>query len=182
MAVGINIRVDIKEANRKLRRLINLINVRELLMAIGQRHIKWMDENLKRAGIEKRHKKMAKSTITARPTRSSSSHFSSRYRSRLSQSMTVRLLGLEAVVAGTEDEFAEIHHKGTGPYIIRPKKAGGFLRFESGGGIVFAKQVNHPGIPSRSLLPTKFTSERLARGILDAIIKRKVREAGTGGV
>jgi len=180
MPVGMHIEVKTKEAQRKLRRLINLINVKELLMAIGQRHIKWMDQNLKQAGTEKPHAAMAKSTIVARPTRSSSRHFSSRYRSRLSQSMTVRLLGSQKVMAGTEDEFAELHHEGTKPYTIRPKQAGGVLRFESGEGIVFAREVHHPGIPSRALLPTKFTAERLAQGILNAVIKKKIRQSGTG--
>lgn len=34
---------------------------------------------------------------------------------------------------------------GARPHIIRPKKKGGMLRFESGGRVVFARQVNHPG-------------------------------------
>lgn len=177
MAVGIELRVDTKEATRKLSRLINLIDVSELLHAIGNRHVKWMDDNLKRAGLETPHKEMAESTIAARPTRTSSRHFSSRYRSRLSQSMTVKLIGTRAVVAGTEDEFAEIHHEGTKPYTIRPVK-GRILRFQTAQGFVFAREVRHPGIPSRPILPTKQTAERLAQRILDAAIKKKIRNVG----
>ena len=177
MAVGISIRVDTKESQRKLRRLINLIDVRQLLQAIGNRHVKWMDDNLKRAGIETPHKEMAESTLAAGKVRSSPRHFSSRWRSRLSQSMVVKLIGTQAVVAGTEDEFAGIHQEGTKPYTIRPVK-GRVLRFQTAQGFVFAREVRHPGIPSRAILPTKQTAERLAQGILDAIIKKKIRDVG----
>ncbi len=154
MAVGMTIRVESKEAQRTLQRLMGLINPRELLMAIGLRHVKWMNDNLRRAGIESPHKEMAKSTIAARPTRSSSRHFSSRYRSRLSQSLTAKLVGNGMVIAGTEDEFAQIHHEGTGPYTIRPK-GGGLLQFMTADGMRSAQEVSHPGIPARPLLPTK---------------------------
>lgn len=36
-------------------------------------------------------------------------------------------------------------HDGTQPHQIRPRRAGGMLRFEVGGRIVFARVVNHPG-------------------------------------
>ena len=179
MAVGFELRLDTKEARRKLSRLINLIDVSELLQAIGNRHVKWMDDNLKKAGLDSPHREMAASTIAARPKRTSSRHFSSRWRSRLSQSMTGRLIGTRAVVAGTEDEFAEIHQEGTGPYTIRPAK-GRMLRFRTAQGIVFAREVKHPGIPARPILPTKQTAERLAQGILDAVLKKVVRDAGAG--
>ena len=181
MSLGIKITVDeSRKARRKLKRLRRLINVHELLQAIGNRHVKWMDENLKRAGLEFRHKAMAKSTIAVRPIRSSPHHFSSRFRSRLSQSMAVRVLGKRAVVASINDEFAEIHNKGTGPYTIRPRSGGGVLRFRSAQGIVFAKKVQHPGIPKRLLLPTKRTAERLAQAVVEASLKAAVRKARAG--
>jgi hypothetical protein len=39
---------------------------------------------------------------------------------------------------------AEYTDKGTGPHEIRPRSARA-LRFDAGGGIVFAKRVQHPG-------------------------------------
>lgn len=36
------------------------------------------------------------------------------------------------------------HHDGTGPHVIRPSRRQ-YLRFISGGRVVFARKVNHPG-------------------------------------
>lgn len=36
-------------------------------------------------------------------------------------------------------------HNGTRRHQIRPRRTGGYLRFEVGGRIVYARQVNHPG-------------------------------------
>lgn len=178
MSFGIKIELNSKEAQRKIRRLINLIDARELLQAIGNRHIRWMDENLKKAGLEKKHQQMADSTIAARPKRSSTFHFSSRYRSRLSQSLVVTLIGTRAVSAGTEDEFAPIHHEGAGPYTIRPVRKKVLKFIGSSGEEIFAKMVSHPGIPARALIPTKQTAERLAIGILDAMLLKKTKQVG----
>lgn len=177
MSLGITITVDSKDARQKLQRLVNLINVRELLQAIGNRHVRWMVDNLRGAGIEQKHKTMAPSTILARPKRTSDNHFSSRWQGRLAQSFVARVIGRDAVSAGTEDEFAAFHHFGTNPHVIRPTQAK-YLKFRMPDGTVFTKEVKHPGIPARPLLPTKKTAEKLAHDILNTIYDLKVKQAG----
>lgn len=81
----------------------------------------------------------------------------------------------EQASVGSPLDIALYHEKGTKPYIIRPKKPGGSLRFavatstgiktrtfKSGkkisvrfakGNYVYAKEVHHPGLPARPMLP-----------------------------
>jgi hypothetical protein len=53
-------------------------------------------------------------------------------------------LGLYVDV-GSSVEHALVHHEGSAAHTIRPKKAGGMLRFKVGGRVVFARIVRHPG-------------------------------------
>lgn len=58
------------------------------------------------------------------------------------------------VIAGVQGltPYLGYHMEGTRPHIIRPRRTGGWLRFTSGGRVVYAKQVNHPGTrPNRFL-------------------------------
>ena len=57
-----------------------------------------------------------------------------------------------SVTVGTALDYGLYQHFGTKPYTIVPKNAK-FLRFMGpSGALVFAKKVNHPGLPSRSFL------------------------------
>jgi len=51
---------------------------------------------------------------------------------------------------GTRGEFP------TGPYTIRPKKAGGVLVFKIGGRTIYARSVTHPGIPAHPFMRPAF--------------------------
>lgn len=179
--VGMTISLDSSDLKRKISRLIKVLDIRFLLEAIGNRHLEWMNENLDAAGTEKKHQIMSPNTIAVRPQRSSSHHFSSRYLSRLKQSLTKgKGIKIESrsVTVGTEDEFAHFHHFGTKPYTIRPKTKGGFLVFKTADGMVMAREVHHPGIPARPFLPSKAVAEKLAIRILEASYKKMVKDAG----
>jgi hypothetical protein len=44
-----------------------------------------------------------------------------------------------------DTDYAWNVHNGTQPHVITPRTPGGVLRFETGGQVVYATHVNHPG-------------------------------------
>ena len=110
MATGVT--VDVSKALAKLRLVGSHLAPRDLLSAIGQRHLNWINQNLRGAGIEKKWATMKPATIAARPQRQSSSHFSSRYQSQLQQTFVVNV-GTTSVEVGTNLQYARFHHEGT---------------------------------------------------------------------
>lgn len=65
--------------------------------------------------------------------------------------------GIEIVV-GSNHPIALIHHEGTRPHLIRPRperlarNPNAMLAFPGGGGVIFAREVHHPGThPNRYL-------------------------------
>lgn len=65
------------------------------------------------------------------------------------------------LTVGSSSKIARIHHDGTRPHIIRPKRVGGALRFSSGGRIVYARRVMHPGTK-----PNHYLTDNLPRVVL----------------
>jgi hypothetical protein len=66
--------------------------------------------------------------------------------------------GLIATV-GSGNRIALMHHNGTKPHIILPRRAQ-TLRFYSHGRIVYSKMVHHPGTK-----PNKYLTDNLSRAI-----------------
>lgn len=64
--------------------------------------------------------------------------------------------GLVATV-GSNNRIALMHHNGTRPHIIRPRRAQ-TLRFYSHGRIVYSKLVHHPGTR-----PNRYLTDNLSR-------------------
>ena len=68
--------------------------------------------------------------------------------------------------------LGKIHEHGTRPFVIRVKQARTLAaRLRSGQWINFGKQVNHPGIPARPVLPTAATAERLVVETVEEMIQ-----------
>lgn len=63
------------------------------------------------------------------------------------------------VQVGSEDPIALIHHEGTEPHVIEPRRPGGVLVFWSdrAGAVIAVRRVNHPGTQ-----PNRFLTEALA--------------------
>lgn len=67
-----------------------------------------------------------------------------RLRSSLNVEGPIVRNGAAGVRVGTNVEYAIYVHEGTRPHLIRPQ-ARAALRFQAGGGVVYARRVFHPG-------------------------------------
>ena len=76
--------------------------------------------------------------------------------------------------------LGKIHEFGTRPFVIRVKTARTLAaRLRSGTWINFGKQVNHPGIPARPVLPTQATAERLVVETVTEMIEIETNRTGS---
>lgn len=65
-----------------------------------------------------------------------------------------RTTGPYSVAGGVtaHTHYAAAVHEGSRPHIIRPRRPGGWLRFNVGNRVVFARMVRHPGTRARPFL------------------------------
>lgn len=188
MNSGIQITVDTRKAMAQLQSVGLGMNPNTYLSLIGQRLLSWVNKNFKDQGTEKPWKPLSPNTLIARRMMGKGSKIL-RDTGRMAQSFTFWYQADAGanevrVLVGTEDQKAEWHEKGTAPYTIQPKGSG-YLKFPvavSGGrGFVSTKQVNHPGLPSRPMLPTENTGRNLAEVTLQAYVEKVIAKANEAG-
>jgi phage gpG-like protein len=148
------------------------------LLAIGLRLMAWVDQNFRAEGLEQRWRPLSPNTVAQR-RRGSSKTLQDTGRLRMSFTRAAgnpKILG-DTVRVTSNVAYAPFHEFGTGPYTIRPKKPGGRLAFRTASGMVFAKQVNHPGVPKRQMTPTPDTARKLAVDTMQAALSKALRAA-----
>ena len=69
-----------------------------------------------------------------------------------------------SVTVGSDLEYAAAVNDGSRPHVIRPRRAGGVLRFNVGGRIVYARYVNHPGTRGTHFLDKALQQVAAQRG------------------
>ena len=75
--------------------------------------------------------------------------------------------------------LGRIHEFGTGPFTIRVKRAKVLAaQTRSGNWIIFGKQVDHPGIPARPVLPSRVVAEKLIQETIDGMLSRITAPSG----
>jgi phage gpG-like protein len=185
--VGVGTVVKTQEAEQALRRAQQALDPAPLLEAIGARLLAWVDENFRRHGAERPWAPLKPSTIAGRRRgKGSGAPQPLRDTGRLAQSFVREITG-HTVWVGTRDQRAPWHHYGTAPYRITTKPPGrparrnpgrrGALRFVGPSGeYVFRREVQHPGLPARPLIPSARLARELAEGVVAAYIRR-VRDA-----
>ena len=166
------IKVNITGAKRKINRIIKVLNKDDLLRAIGFRQLKWINDNFKSGGkLVGGWKALTPNTVAGRRQGSSAIlQDTGRLRSSFDD-FGVNVSG-SAVTVGTKNKLAEFHEFGTSPYTIKPKKSGGLLKFKAAGGFVYAREVHHPGLPKRKMLPTLKIAKELGIGVITATFDR----------
>lgn len=164
------IRLDDAGMKAKIKRVQDSIGSRNMMDGIGLRHLKWINDNFVSRGAGK-WAPLSPNTIASR-RKGSSVPLQNTGNLRASFSHRVSILG-SSVTAGTQNRIAEYHHTGTRPYEIRPRN-GRFLAFMTVNGPVWARKVNHPGLPQRKLIPDEGEAKTLAVAIIEAALRKAV--------
>jgi len=189
--------VGIQVKGVPVRRLINaqsaLRNKLEIHRRIGIELVKWGQNNFKAGGLEEPWASLKSSTLYGRRK---GGGLPLQDTGKLRRSFLTFRATDQEVVWGSSDPRALWHHEGTDPYTIRPKgkKA---LAFPSPEGTklssktrgrmgrskrrlanlnyIVVKEVHHPGLPSRRLLPSEAVARDLTRQVVEAYIKENTR-------
>ena len=188
MTAGLTVKVNVDDLVAKLKDAGARVNEQQLLLAIGQRQLRWINDNFKAGGIEKRWKPLASSTVYSRRK---GSNVPLQDRGTMRQSFNVKL-GRGSVKVGSQLYYTAYHEDGTGKYIIRPKEKKA-LAFASPKGsstkgkgknrkaYVFTKIVHHPGVPARPMLPSLELARRMAVETANNIVSKYMERFNRNG-
>lgn len=172
---GIQVVIDDKGARRILKAAAASVGSKRLLDAIGERHLKAVNDNFRKGGVEKKWAPLTENTKAARK-RGGDKPLQDTGRLRQSFDYKTSLSG-HRVIVGTRSRIASYHQDGTKPYLI-PKGKPKLLAFVTVGGLTFATRVKHPGLPARPMLPSTKLAKKLAIAVAEAVIKRDIKKAG----
>ena len=190
---GFRIEVNIRRDD-KFNRVAELLrSPRGLLLAIGARFMSYIDESFRSQGQHQgfstsRWKPLAWGTVALRSRGGSAPlQNTGEYRQSFVQSTD----GETYVEAGTNRvPLAYWLEHGTRPYTIRPVRArvlaaklpngplGLIPTNRMSNWLFFGKEVHHPGIPARPVLPTKEIGEQLAQQVIDGYLEAQSGNAG----
>ncbi len=67
----------------------------------------------------------------------------------------------QRITVGAKNKIAYMHHEGTKPHVIVPKRPGGNLVFMKSGRVVVTKMVLHPGTKPNRYLSDQLSPEKL---------------------
>lgn len=175
------IEISTADGQKFLRLVSDAITPTAILGVVGARFVSFVDESFRTSG-RGAWPPLAASTLEFRRHGGSAPlQDSGRYKA----SYVEETDGATYVEVGTNLKTADgrllgkIHEFGTGPYAIRVKRARVLAaQARSGRWFFFGKEVHHPGIPARPVLPTKAVAERLVTETLDAMLTRVIASQG----
>ncbi len=187
---SIQISIDTTAGQAKIERLLKAVEPRTVLDVIGARLLSYVDESFRTRG---RGQWQALSPLTLEMRkrggdmplqdtgRLKGSYVGEQGRPGTDYStdgQTYVEVGSNVKTASGLS-LAKIHEYGTGPYTIRVKRAKVLAtQLRSGTWMFFGKQINHPGIPARPVLPSQAVAEKLIQETIDGMLVRAISPTG----
>ena len=159
------IKVDISGLLNKSQRAQMLLASGDLIKAVGQRQLKWIDDNFRSHGASVGGwKPLSPFTLEHRKHGGNAPLQDT---GTLRASFNARVIGSDTVKVGSPLPFASYHEQGTGP--IFPINAK-MLAIPGPHGVSFLRKT--AGIPKRRMLPDIRIAKELAISIIQARVKQ----------
>lgn len=183
---GVQIIVDTAVGKAKIARILQALEPKTLLDAIGGRFLSWVNQSFKTRGRGKWKPLSPLTLLLRRRGGDSPLHDSGDYEKAF---IPERSDGRTFVEVGSNRKtpsgipLAAIHEEGTAPYTIRVRTAkvlAGKLGGGAAGWIIFGKEVHHPGIPARPVLPTQAEAEKMVQDTANAMLARIIGRDSAG--
>jgi phage gpG-like protein len=180
---GISIKVKgLKEFNKKMTQSNKKMSQgRRLHARIGTNLLKLVHKGFKTDGVAvtgKKWKNLERSTIAARRKGSGEGNpLILRNNRTLERSFTPDWNEKEARV-GPAIKYSKPHEfGGKRKYKIKPKRTGGRLKYiNKNGNFVYPKEVTHPPLPQRKMLPTKKIAQPIVNKTYDNFVKNAYKK------
>jgi phage gpG-like protein len=171
----VEIVVNTEGSDAKLKRLLDAIKPRLLFTAIGARLLAYIDESFRTKG-RGRWRALRPSTIAFRKHGGSmplqdTGRYKQSFQKPKTDNATFITFG-SSVKTKSGIPLSTIHEKGTKPYVIRVKRAKVLAaQTRLGQWIFFGREVHHPGLPARPVLPSQRKAAQLVRETINGILK-----------
>lgn len=172
---ALEIKVDNTAGTVKLQRLMEAVEPDTILRVIGARLLSYVDESFRTRGRGTWRTLAALTLQLRRHGGDMPLQDTGRYKQSFVQESDNRTYVEVGSNLQTADgtSLPRIHEFGTGPYTIRVKRARVLAaQTRVGSWIFFGKEVHHPGVPARPVLPTKNVAEQLILETIDGMLER----------
>lgn len=184
--MDIQIQIDTVAGQAKIKRLLDILEPKTILTAVGGRFLSYIDESFRTRGRGGWRSLSPNTLLLRRQGGDMPLQDTGKYKGsfppplgRGSLKTDNRTYIVIGATAKTQSgiPLANIHEKGTGPYVIAVRRAKVLAaQTRMGQWLIFGKRVDHPGIPARPVLPDYQTADRLARETIDAMLKTAVEK------
>lgn len=183
---GVRVTIDSTAGKAKIERILKVLEPKTLLDVIGMRFLSWVDESFKSRGRGK-WKPLSQLTLLMRKSGGveplqDTGKYKQAFTPAKSDGHTFIEVGSNRKTPGGI-LLAAIHEEGTAPYTIKVRSAkvlAGKLGGGASGWIIFGKEVHHPGIPARPVLPTQVEAEKMVQETVNEMLSRIIGRENAG--